>query len=235
MELHRRQRNDRVRGGVLDRKNQMLNSDAEALVYIFGPRKLQNELMCEFLERSTGLTCMCWANSAPAVFDKRTDQKSLILWDCIDTDPASVWPKLDTHVNLQHFVALFNVIPDLEIYREAVNRGVRGIFFKNEKPYVFTLGVRAILNGELWFSRDILSKCLLETGDDLSSAQHSNPQLTVREKQILTLVASGNTNDKIAEELHISPHTVKTHVYNIYKKINVSNRLNAALWATKNL
>jgi LuxR family transcriptional regulator of csgAB operon len=49
------------------------------------------------------------------------------------------------------------------------------------------------------------------------------------------MVASGRANNKIAEELCISPHTVKTHIYNIYKKISAPNRLQAALWAAKNL
>jgi LuxR family transcriptional regulator, positive regulator of biofilm formation len=48
-------------------------------------------------------------------------------------------------------------------------------------------------------------------------------------------VGSGAQNDEIAEKLFISPHTVKTHLYHIFKKISVPNRLQAALWVAKNL
>jgi len=52
---------------------------------------------------------------------------------------------------------------------------------------------------------------------------------------LLTMVISGSKNKDIAHQLLISPHTVRTHIYNIYKKINVPNRLQASLWAAKNL
>jgi len=59
--------------------------------------------------------------------------------------------------------------------------------------------------------------------------------LTHREIEILSLVAIGAKNEEIADKLFVSPHTIKTHLYNIYKKLFVSNRLQATLWATKHL
>lgn len=66
--------------------------------------------------------------------------------------------------------------------------------------------------------------------------QNADPSgLTRREVEILDLIAAGYANQQIADELFISPHTVKTHLHNIFKKINVKRRLQAALWAAKNL
>ena len=62
-----------------------------------------------------------------------------------------------------------------------------------------------------------------------------NGNLTLKEKEMLTLVTSGFSNKTIADDLCISVHTVKNRIYNIYKKINVNNRFQAALWAIKYL
>ena len=62
-----------------------------------------------------------------------------------------------------------------------------------------------------------------------------NATLTRREAEILARVAIGWTNEEIAGRLNISRHTVKTHLYRVYKKINVDNRFQASLWAAKNL
>jgi DNA-binding NarL/FixJ family response regulator len=211
------------------------HSNLEAHVHIFGPLKLQNELIREFLERSTGLRCSCWEDPKHTISDIRTDQNPLVLWDCIDTDQDGLWAKLRMGLNSQSLLALFNVRPDIGISKEIIDLGVRGVFLENESPGIFTKGVQAILSGEFWFSRDILVKCLSDNGNSVETPQDTASYLTSREKEILVKLASGSTNRKIAEDLFISPHTVRTHIYKIFRKINVPNRLHAAFWATENL
>ncbi len=63
----------------------------------------------------------------------------------------------------------------------------------------------------------------------------SEVSLTDREVEVLKVMATGAKNSEIASSLNLSPHTIKTHIYNIFKKINASNRLQAVNWAQENL
>jgi DNA-binding CsgD family transcriptional regulator len=97
-------------------------------------------------------------------------------------------------------------------------------------------GICAVLQGDLWYSRKALTKCLVGPKSLTDSSTHPAVSgLTFREKEILACIASGYSSKAMAEEFSISLHTVKTHIYNVYKKINVNNRLQASLWATKYL
>jgi LuxR family transcriptional regulator of csgAB operon len=59
--------------------------------------------------------------------------------------------------------------------------------------------------------------------------------LTCKEVKILEAIVGGHTNQDIADKIFLSPHTVKTHIYNLYKKIGVTNRVQAVNWARKHL
>ena len=118
---------------------------------------------------------------------------------------------------------------------DLVKKGVRGIFYNEDSLSNITKGVPAILKGEFWFSRNALIKFFLDPDQRSESAMEIRARLTTREEEILLLIRTGISNSQIAEKLFISRNTVKTHLYNIYRKLNVPNRLQAALWAAKHL
>jgi DNA-binding NarL/FixJ family response regulator len=183
------------------------------------------------------LTCVCSQNS-PSTRDPTTDQRTLILYDVMNMEPDSLWTEIHAGFGLDRnhcFVALFNVNSDLRIENQAMKRGVRGIFFEHDPPETLIKGIQAILNGEFWFSRKALAECFLDQRDLAGLKQEAQTLLTPREKEILLMIAAGSTNSDIADKLCISPSTVKTHVYNIYRKTKSPNRMQAALWAAKNL
>ena len=213
-----------------------------AYVQIIGKNKLQNELLLSYLQRESGLKGTCSLSPGAAVPDSSqisgasqfllVDCKSFEL-DCL-LDNISLWKR---SIPCHCFIALCNVDPEMKIEKLAVDHGIQGIFYKNDPPQTIPKGINAILNGDLWYSRKTLTKCIKDNGSSKNMAEHDldSDLLSTREKEILALIASGYSNQKIADELFISIHTVKTHTYNIYQKINVSNRLQATLWAARYL
>ena len=88
----------------------------------------------------------------------------------------------------------------------------------------------------LWVSREQLRLCLRSDETRGRFATGGNRCcLTEREREILSLLGQGLTNQIIADQLYISIHTVKTHLYKTFRKINVSNRLQAASWSMTHL
>jgi len=133
------------------------------------------------------------------------------------------------------FVALFNVNQINEIEKEVIKYGIRGIFYEHYSCDTLIKGIKAILKGDVWLSRNLMKSMFVQHQYNELYTPVKVGHLSFRENQILKLLASGYTNDMISDELCISCHTVKTHLYNLYKKINVCNRLQAVLWVSNNL
>lgn len=211
-------------------------------VYIVGAERMTNELLFYYLEQSTDPFLNCSLNKSFSHLSalKKTDKRSLVLWDCHGVEELILWKKLDnifTTIPLSCYLACFNARSGLTIDEMALNYGVRGIFYENDPLSNLIKGIKAILNGELWFSRNILSSSLsnfVQNNNSHLPPDSSVAILTKREKEILRLVASGVSNDGIAEKLCISPFTVKTHVRNIYRKIEVPSRVQAIFWVADN-
>ena len=213
----------------------------EGMIYIVGPLRLQNELIASCLERETRAKCLVGEDICHVRFPdepKCNGQPNLVLWDCQEIDTRSLLAGLrccGVQKSSQDFVVLFNVCHGLDIEKICVGKGVRGFFYGHDSLPLFLKGIQAILKGQLWISRQIMSRCILENKDQDNPSKTDSIILSPREAEILAYLAVGATNEGIAKRHCISAHTVKTHLYNIYKKINVPNRLQAALWAAKNL
>jgi DNA-binding NarL/FixJ family response regulator len=220
-------------------KKRVDKQDQNALIYIIGLSTVQNELLASFLEKDTGCRFITGPlDNLDKIVKDTSLNPSLILIDCIGIDAAGLWSSIfagNKSKASQDLIALFNVDPDAGIEREAVRKGIRGIFYLNDPMEIFPKGILDILRGELWYSRKIMSDFLLKRGSFNKYSENAVNTLTFREREILIAIASGASNKELAADFSISLHTVKTHIYNIYKKINVPNRLQAALWAAQYL
>jgi len=112
----------------------------------------------------------------------------------------------------------------------AIDAGARGAISKSVNPVALATLMRAALNEHMAHApASILSG---ESDRIETAAEHST--LTQREREILQLVAAGATNGDIARKLWVTEQTVKFHVSNIYRKLDVSNRTEACHYAHVN-
>ncbi len=137
-------------------------------INIFGPLNLQNELMADFIANETGYTCRCCEDTdIGQVINKQADNSTLILWDCLNKGLSTVWTDLGAQFSDNYrksSLALFNVSQqiDIQLEKEILKRGIRGVFTQNCPCHIFIKGIQAIKKGELWFSRRILTQVLLD-------------------------------------------------------------------------
>ena len=212
-------------------------------VYIVGSKGLNNALLSYFLQQSTDMELNCSLHNSFSMLPiKKTEGiKNLVLCNCPDEhecDQPNACARHIASASLDCYWACINVPRSEKIAEKAISNGVHGIFYEDDSLDALKRGIRAILSGELWFSRDIISASLSSfvNKNNIHASQKEGDKigLTKREKEILKLIALGKNNENIAGGLNISTLTVKTHVSNIYRKINVPNRIQAIFWATKN-
>ena len=123
---------------------------------------------------------------------------------------------------------------DLDEYvHGALRAGARGFLLKDAGPELLAQAVRAAADGEALIAPNVTVRLLAAfagTGPPPTPQQPVDP-LTAREEEVLLTVARGLTNQEIADELHISLSTVKTHLGSLMAKLNARNRVEIAMWA----
>lgn len=209
-------------------------------IYVVAGLRFERELMADFLSTHTGGKVFK-AESLEAIPVSNQGVpygQKMILVDTHDLNQENLIHlfSLESWILLSHnLIALFNILHENEIEKVALKNGVRGLLYSDDPIESMVDGVCAINSGEFWIPRRILAECLQENyiGKVLpESVVHS---LSDREVELLRVLSVGASNVAIADRLCISTHTVKTHLHNIFRKINVNNRLEAVLWSKENI
>lgn len=130
-------------------------------------------------------------------------------------------------------VLILTVHNEVEYLLKAVDIGVDGYIMKDSESAELKKAINAVMNGESYIQPKLipaLNNRLVARDVDKEKLE----SLTKREIDVLILVASGMFNKEIAIKLNISERTVKNHISNIFKKLDVSDRTQAAVFAIKN-
>jgi DNA-binding NarL/FixJ family response regulator len=123
---------------------------------------------------------------------------------------------------------------DLDEYvHDALRAGAIGFLLKDAGPELLGEAVRAAARGDSLISPSITRRLLATFAGTQRRARATQPidPLTGREEEVLLTIARGRTNAEIADELHISMSTVKTHIASLMAKLGARNRVEVAMWA----
>jgi DNA-binding NarL/FixJ family response regulator len=119
---------------------------------------------------------------------------------------------------------------------DAIYAGACGYLLKDSSIQELMQGIRAAAVGESLVSPTIAAKVLQRVRAATASqreAETIQSELSDREIEVLKLIANGKDNAEIAGDLHISPKTVKNHISNILMKLQIDNRIQAAVYAVR--
>ena len=135
--------------------------------------------------------------------------------------------------NLPIKVLILTVHNEVEYLLKAVDIGVDGYILKDSESAELKRAIVSVMNGENYIQPNLIPAL----NSKLVSRDKNKDKidaLTDREMEVLICVANGMFNREIADKLNISERTVKNHVTNIFKKIDVADRTKAAVFAIKN-
>ena len=133
-------------------------------------------------------------------------------------------------------VVVLTISADDDDVMSAVMAGACGYLLKDSSIQELIAGIRAASEGESLISPQIAAKVLQHLraqSKDEDAAETIRAELSDRELQVLKLIANGKDNAQIARELYISPKTVKNHISNILMKLQIENRIQAAVYAVR--
>ena len=123
---------------------------------------------------------------------------------------------------------------DLDEYvHGALKAGARGFLLKDAGPDLLVQAIHAAADGDALIAPRITARLLAAFSDTRLGRRPRQPvePLTRREEEAVVAVARGRTNSEIADELHISLSTVKTHLTSVMAKLGARNRVEIVMWA----
>jgi DNA-binding NarL/FixJ family response regulator len=143
--------------------------------------------------------------------------------------------RLATTVPQSRVLVLTISVSDAHV-KDAIVAGASGYLLKDASIDEIGSGIRAAAAGESVISPRIATKLLdhVRATSSNGNDDETGAQLSKREIEILRLMAEGKENKEIAQELYISPQTVKNHISNILTKLQIENRIQAAVYAVRN-
>jgi two-component system invasion response regulator UvrY len=119
------------------------------------------------------------------------------------------------------------------IVQKIISKGAKGYVTKNVMKEELVEAIKAVYDGQTYICKEMQDKfvqqMMFKDGED-----DGTKELTIKEIEILQLIARGLTSKEIADEIFVSPRTIETHRHNILKKLDLPNTARLISWAVQN-
>ncbi len=206
-------------------------------IVIATDRQVVREVLAQILDREESTALIGVASHALQAIDMaRRLQPDVVLLDMAipGMDPIDVLLSIkQLSPTTKPFVLPWRT--DNNLTWKALEAGARGYLLGEASVPDLIKAIEAVHQGELWVGRSLILEELAERGalaDVTGPDQHgAGPALTKRETDILRSLSSGGTNKDIAKALCISEKTVKCHLNSVFRKLQVTRRVQAILYA----
>jgi len=129
-------------------------------------------------------------------------------------------------------VVILTTFTDAELVQECLDAGARGYVVKDVERFSLKESIRAVHRGQAVLAPQVASQ-VIERVRSARSDERRSAALNGSQVAILRLISRGHSNREIAAEVHLSENTVKSHIQEIFRKLGVRNRVEAAILAGK--
>jgi DNA-binding NarL/FixJ family response regulator len=135
--------------------------------------------------------------------------------------------------SLQVKIIILTAAMDEEQTIDALRFGVKGVVLKGMPAHLLVQCLQKVAAGGLWMEKESIGHAFEKMLHREAGMRRLATILTIRETEVMQCVASGLSNQQIAEKLIVSEGTIKIHVHNIYRKLGINNRVDLTLYAQK--
>lgn len=167
--------------------------------------------------------------------DECMPKDSVLLFDISVSNKKlnGIWREIIQSQTENPRLLIINSAQKYELYEMAKWPALFGVFRHDDDESRLIEGVKAVLNGEQTAELSVMHPAMYAV--EHITKEPENIPLTERECEILNELRHGATNIDIARALFISENTVRTHLYNVFRKLSVKNRTQAVSWANEHL
>ncbi len=201
-------------------------------VFLMMENRLLREALIRLLRKRSDLVVV--GHDGPA--DTTASQVLETQFDVLLIDSfQTAWPAAKiarkTEGQAAYKAILIGMEPDEELFMAAVRSGVMGYLLKDASASELVAAVRAVYRGEAVCPPQLCSTLFRFVAHMIEEMpvkrSGPRPDLTIRQQQLMVLVAKGFTNKEIASQLNLSEFTVRNHIHNILKQVDASSRSEA--------